>query len=1265
MEKYLYQNYQLPIKELNELLTKVDQYKQHNTDMSILDIATHVEANYVSELLLYMELKSPRLTREFVKKLQLGDACWKTVDGKERYINEDFDFELLEKLGIVFFECDWLQVSSMLPSSQHDEYIHETVKPILAFVRSLKDILYSRNNFQSLEMEIDSETYARIVPDNYQFENLNVDIDKITNTCSITLRTENRDVKSLISDYYWKKVIKSPQRTEILDRFYSLKPLLSDLISTPKSSIFSHDEIIIFSTICMERISNSSLLNMPFEQFQNILYSHRNFEDNLIRTTTSININLTPVPNQDKKPKSETDSSTPLSIVEIVNNYSSIKQQKTTNNLEFINRGRRLEHLMFYDSEVFPSLIYLIENDLFFDYQVVSSKGNIERLLSESIENQALRYYLLCVIPSLLNNITYDLYLLSKPNEFDIAAIQLISEVNCKYTSSEVNYSGAKSNVSTILSDALIKISMNNNKEQMLSLLLIKLAKGYIGNSQGNDSFEQKLVENIISDLTSKELQKLIYVFIDEIEKIDVSGIWSKYTTYLLFLLADLCEQKNSDNLKVLLVKIKEKIFSEYKKYFEFSLSHNSHCLNADHFYDNLNWEVCNEISLISKFVKLKPSPRKLIQGFFFEENNNSIYYMQSVRSFVQVLINLYPLSNAPKNEIQRILLDILKTAGFKSEDVEFPLFDCHFSDDKYDLWNKFTETINDFDEAAFDEIVSSISDSAPLDAMMSLYSNASKQDRKNKIIEKIEHRDNWELNKDSLPAIEKSFLLALDKNKLDIAKVSLKAAKDFLNSHSWRASEHFKEYIHKWSVFEYKYQLLTIYYSPDKSKDKVTLVNDVSEPKLEVKKQYQQIRTDWHKEVDLFKRYIIGLIKLENEPGKSKLIFEQLNKEYKSSMFAHLIFTSKLQALLKNESDSEKYKILIKEYQANQDNFSIDTLSLNNKSDYLYALYLAGNYNEVDAECSKLIRSEKFHRSITITYSKALRKKDSLKPASKLLQDYKSYHSVELDDDELTQELKDIEIEIENSTSPLQREKIRSQVLVSNKSNDELRTIYNEIVNKSISDLAKIVSNDSDIRLESFLYNQVFSCLKEILKRGRNLEKLIDKKDENAINDWFTSLFNQKMSTFSIRLSDQARIGSAESNKGVGETDGLISDRLNSSISMFEAMNLNYINKVVINKHVNKITKYDRESLSPIFIVSYCYFDDFINKRHDYCKHIKGMQYLGFDKVDIVNHQLKRLDYSSDYYSVVESRYRGGKEIYIYHILINLTLPSPKKKPS
>jgi hypothetical protein len=1252
----------LPIKELNELLTKVDQYKQHNTDMPILDVAMHVEANYVSELLLYMELKSPRLTREFVKRLQLGDAYWKTVDGKERYINEDFNFELLEKLGIIFFEHDWLRVSARLPRSQHDEYVHETIKPLLKFVRSLKDIIDANNNFQPLKMGVDNETYARIVPDNYLFEKLNVDIENTSNTCIISIKTENRGMDSLISDYYWKKVIKSPHRTKILDRFYSLKPLLSDLISTPSSSIFNHDERKIFSTLCMERISNSNLLNMPFEQFQNILYSHSNFDANLIATTTRININLAPVPNQDKTPKIEKNSSIPLSTEEIVNNYSSTKQKKTTNNLELVNMQNRFEHLMFYDTEVFPSLIYLVNNDLFIDYQLVRSKGDIELLLSNSLENQALRYYLLCVIPNLLDDITYDLYLLSKPNEFDIGAIQLINKVNCKYTSREVNYSEAKSNISTILSDALIKISMNNNKEKMLSLLLIKFAKGYIGNSQKNDSFEQRLVENIISDLTPKEFQKLTSVFIDEIEKIDVSGVWSKYTIYLLFLLADSCEQKNSDNLTIVLVKIREKIFSEYEKYFEFSLSYDSHCLNSDRFYDNLNWEVCNEMNLINKFIKLKPSPRKLIQGFFFEENNNSIYYMQSVRSFVQVLINLYLLSNAHKNEIQRVLLDILKNAGFKSEDVEFPLFDCHFSDDKYDLWNKFTETINDFDEAAFDEIVSCISDSAPLDAMMSLYSNASKQDRKNKIIEKIEHRDNWGLNKESLPAIEKSFLLALDKNKLDIAKVSLTAAKYFLNNHSWRESEHFKENIHKWSVFEYKYQLLTIYYSPDNSKDKVTLVNDVSEPKLEAKKQYQQIRTDWHKEVDLFKRYIIGLIKLENEPEKSKLIFEQLNKEYKLSMFAHLIFTSKLQALLKNESDSENYKILIKEYKANQDNFSIDTLSLNNKSDYLYALYLAGDYNEVDAECSKLIRSEKFHRSITITYSKALRKKDNLKPASKLLQDYKVYHSVELDDDELTQELKEIGIEIENSTSPLQREKIRSQVLFSNKSNDELGTIYNEIVNKSTSDLAKIVSNDSDIRIESFLYNQVFSCLKEILKRGRNLEKLIDKKDENAINDWFTSLFNQKMSNFSIRLSDQARIGSAESNKGVGETDGLISDRLNSSISMFEAMNLKSIDTTVINKHVNKITKYDRESLSPIFIVSYCYFDDFINKIHDYCKHIEGMQYLGFDIVDTVNHQLKRLDYSSDYYSVVESRYRGGKEIYIYHILIDLTLPQPKK---
>ncbi|WP_261884552.1 hypothetical protein [Vibrio pomeroyi] len=1258
----MYQNNQLPLKELNELLADLDQYQQHNTNIPIFDIVAHTEANYVSELLLNMKLKSPKLTREFVKKLHSGEVSWKTIDGSDRYIAENFDFDLLEELGIIFFEHDWLRVSAMLPSSRHDEYIHETIKPLLSFARSLKDIVYSRDDFQTVKLGIDKEVYSTIVPADYQFKKCTLNVSEESDYHHIEFSSEDRGIKTLVSKYYWKKIINSTNRSEFLNRHNNVKILFSDLVSPPSLSTLSIEERKIFSEICIDIINNSELLKYSFGKFQNILRSHRYLDANLIATTTHINFNLGPESDTSNTNR-DTTTRTSLTIDEVRSLYNLNNKNKFRNNLELVNLGNHLNHLMFFDDEIMSALLFIVRNDLLFDYQKVISKEYTEYLLGESQKNETLRHYLINVIPNYLKDNTYDLYLLSRENYFEVGTLNLIKKVKRKYHSNEVSFIEVKSNISKILADAIIKVSMTHNKEYELSSLIISFAKDYVGDSRDSNQFEKVLVENIVNKLSPEEFTKVSAALIQNLKNMDVSGTWPCYTIYLLFLFADISVSLHGNKLGDISLILSEEIYIEYEKYFNFSLNHDSHCLNSDDFYDSLNWEVCNNESVIDSFINLKPSIRELVKGFFFEDNKNSIYYMQSIRSYIQVLINLHSLSNANKNKIQRVLLDIVKSVGFESEDVEIPVFINHFSGEKYDLWSKFTKVINDFDEAAFDEIMLCISEHAPLDAMMSLYSNASKQERRNKVAEKVEHRNNWELDKNNLPDIEKSFLLALEENKLDIANVALTAANEFIENHPWRQDKRFKETIEQWSVFDYKYKILRIFYSSDSCEDKTKLINEISQPDLEQKKPYQDNKNDWHKEVDLFRRYIVGLIKLNDEPENSKQIFEQLYKEHKSSMFSHLVFTSKLQELIKSKSDNDNYRILIKEYKASQENFNIDTLSLKNKSDYLHALLLSGNFNEVDAECSKLVRSEKFYRSITITYCKSLRAKDNFKSALKLLEDYKKYHSVELNDQALEQEITEIEIEIENSTSSLQIEKIKSQVLFSNKSNDELRMIYNEIIRKPISDLAKIVSNDSETRMEDFLYNQVFSCLKEILKRGRNLEKLINNKDENSINDWFASLFNQKMSSFSIELSDQARIGSAESNKNVGETDGLIRDSQSSSISIFEALNLTSIDKTVINKHLNKITKYDRESVSPVFIVSYCYFEKFSTKVNDYCEHIKSEQYNGFDVINTQSHQLKRLDRGSEYFCTVESRFRGGKEISIYHILIDLTLPQSEKK--
>ncbi|MDC5852969.1 hypothetical protein [Vibrio europaeus] len=1251
----MYQNNRLPIKELNELLADFDQHQQHNTDTPIFDIVTHTEANYVSELLLNLKLKSPKLTREFVRKLQSGEASWETIDGNNRHIAQSFDFDLLEELGIIYFEDDWLRVSAMLPNSNQDEYIHDTIKPLLNFSRSLKDIIYSRNGFKSVVLGIDKEKYSKIIPNNYLFEKITLNLVDNDDQFHIELTSEDREFDNLVSSYYWKKIINSNSRVELLDRYKEIKFSLPDLVALPNASILTIEEKKIFSEICINIINTSQLLNFSFERFQKILQSHRHFDASIIARTTHININLG-VGGETSNSKENT-TSTPLSIDEVRDHYNSRFKKHTRNNIELSNLGNHIDHLIFHDGEITSALLFLIKSDLFFDYQKIRSREYTSYLLEKSKENETLRHYLINVIPNYLRDNIYELYLLSREDEFEFGILNLINRVKRKYTSNEVSYSEVKLNVSRVFSEVIIKVAMLN-KECELASVIVALAKNYVGQNRDANEFEKLLVENILDHLTPDEFTKLSIALIERLKNISVSGVWPYYTIYLLFKFSDVSMNRYGRKLEEVSLRLRREICLEYEKYFTFSLTHDSHCLNSDDFFDGLNWDVCNDELLIDSFLKLKPSNRELVNGFFLEENKNAIYYMQSIRSYIQVLINLHSLSNANKNIIQSVLIDIVKNVGFKSKDVQFPLFVSHFSDEKYDLWSKFTKIANDFDEAAFNEIMLNISESAPLDAMMSLYSNASKQERKNKIIDSIEKRNNWKLDEDSLPAIEKSFLLALEGNKLDVANVALNAAKDFIENHPWRKSERFKEIIEKWSVFEYKYKILTIFYSSEFFECKVKLINEISEPELEPQKHYHHNRNDWHKEVDLFRRYIIGLIKQNDNPESSYEIFEQLYREYSSSMFSHLVFTSKLQLLIKNDAEYDSYKSLIKEYEVSQSNFNIDMLSLNNKSDYLYALFLSGNHNEVDSECSKLVPSEKFHRSITITYCKSLRAKGNLNAALKLLEEYKKYHSVELNDQELEHELNRLKVEIENSTTPLQKERIKSQVLFSNKSNDELRMIYNEIVRKPVSDLAKIVSNDSETRIESFLYNNVFACLKEILKRGRNLEKLVDKKDENAINDWFTSLFNQRMASFSIELSDQARIGSAESDKNVGETDGLIRDSNNSSISMFEALNLKYIDKTVINKHLNKITKYDRESVSSIFIVSYCYFDKFTDKVNDYCEHIKKEQYNGFDVIDTKKHKLERLERASEYYCTVESRFRGGKEIFIYHLLIDMSLP-------
>ena len=693
---------------------------------------------------------------------------------------------------------------------------------------------------------------------------------------------------------------------------------------------------------------------------------------------------------------------------------------------------------------------------------------------------------------------------------------------------------------------------------------------------------------------------------------------------------------------------------------FEYSLSNKSSCLDAEIFYDELYWAGLNKVTLIKSFIKILPTEMNLMMGFSSSNKDNPINFTQTIKNYLQVLMNLFILSESNNTEIERIIRNIVINFGFESKEVRFPIFSDSYTginSENYDLWEKLTHIINDFSDDTFDELLKGLSAKAPLSAMLTLYAKTHKNIRRTNVLSVIDSTDYAEKEEPSIDFIGKSFSLALESSKLDLAKIALNKANSFFDNHPYKEMIKVKEMIFQWTTFEYKYNVLVQYYSDNQLLEKEKLINTLSIPKIEEKFKNNINFKHWIAESDIFRRYVIGLINLSENPKKSNAIFESLFKENKSSLFSHLIFTSKIQKLISDEATIDEFNNTINEYVNQNDNFSFDALPLNYKSDYLYALYLTHKYDDISYLCSKLNALEINYKPITITYCKALRIKGNFLPAQKLIDNYKKYHTLEVNDSELEEQIEKIEISIKERIEPLQREMMKNELIHAYKSNNELKTIFREIKDKPIEDLASILSNNKNNSVDNFLYQEVLACVKELVHRAKNLEILNEKKDEDLINDWCVSFLNMRLSWLGLTICDQKRTGKTPTGLSVGRSDGLILDNRNIPISLFEALNLNSLDNTTIDKHLNKISDYDLLGLSPIFMVSYCYFSNFTTKVKEYLLNLKNKQYDGFKGVSKDNHDIAQLLSDPTLITAVEHRFREDKKIVIYHLLIDLKI--------
>jgi len=113
-----------------------------------------------------------------------------------------------------------------------------------------------------------------------------------------------------------------------------------------------------------------------------------------------------------------------------------------------------------------------------------------------------------------------------------------------------------------------------------------------------------------------------------------------------------------------------------------------------------------------------------------------------------------------------------------------------------------------------------------------------------------------------------------------------------------------------------------------------------------------------------------------------------------------------------------------------------------------------------------------------------------------------------------------------------------------------------------------------------------------------------------------------------------------------------------NNRIAIFEAFRLFSLNTNVISDHLDKISGYDNESLSPIFIVAYCDVEDFAELVKSYTKFIASKNYDGFQFDLATCTTIETLDqHKTDHLWLgIEQRRRNDREVIFYHLFLNMS---------
>ncbi|MEZ8744954.1 hypothetical protein AB4189_05880 [Vibrio sp. 10N.286.49.E1] len=1242
----------LRLSEINELLIPSSDCRQPQRES--LNYRKHQEAEYLAEILWKLELNGSALNRNLISDLHSGKERWADEQGVYVSIAEtEFEFAVLEKLGLIFFENDWLNLTTRNLPDFLD--VDGSIVPVLRFLENIKQILTGDSelsNLEPLKLKIKrSDLYEIVGEYEYKFTEHKVNLTTVGEYFFVDVQGDGWGEEQLLNQYFWKLFLESECNKNQIKHFFSLDSIFPDLIKFPQIKLYDRYDSDNFEILIKECTSNSFLLRCSISEFITLEETKRNFIGNVFKTI-------------DKEGESEK-----LTLVELINYYDSIQSSSYELEKDILPMRANSYYYKFIRSINHNAIIQLASDKVYVNYSDVYVDDLLNELLLNINDNPLLKFFLLYCVHTTNNN--YALYLLSSPSFFKYGYKLIKRNITNKYRLHVERDIIIIGHIISLVAESCIATTLNNNSVNKLAIFLCDLIKDSHIKELDTYDIDHNLFDEIFNQLKPSDAEKVIKYCVEYLNITSPNLIRNQSELYLIFnLLKCFSKNKRYNDVGQIHVELNNLILNRYREYFEKSSNTNGYSFEKDLFYDTLPWGCLSE-QFCNDFLELQPKKRELHNKLSDDNFENKIQFSNSISNYLQILNNLVKVQGGSRDVLISNIIYLITEFGFESEDVRYPLvYDKYKSTfkEEYCLLVAISKNFHYYRDADFERLLDNISNIAPLSSMLILLENAQSESRNRYIQNLISSKSYTESGETSITNIESSYNSAIMTNNLDLAKIALSQAHHFFEFHHWKDNIEVRVMMFQWDILEYKLALVTILNSELLPDQKEKSVNDAEypEPNSDIKNHHKT--KSWEKEAKLFKSYIIGLIIFSQDPERATKIFEYLKESHPNTIFPHLHFITNIKWLESKSSTSEEFKLVIKDYEDSIVDFNFENLSLGNKADYLSAIFLSEQYTKVEQLCELLDIVEKSYKPIAITYCRSLQKNGNDNKAKQFVDNYKLYHGLDSLDEEFNKEVENIDKSILNRFDESMSEKLKYQFMIGRKDNDELRTIFNEIRVAPVNDLSEIIPS-TKLDKDKFLYEEVLACAKVIRSRAKNLEVEIERNDENLINSWIVSIFNARLNRFGISIDEQKFIGESSPKdntkkpKTSGSADGVIMDQTNEQLALFEGLNLNSVSTSTIDSHYDKLNKYDLIGLSPMFLVSYCYFkNDFRASVDDYIEHVEAKDYYDFDRPD--DHTLEVLSEATTKHLVaaLEYRNRGPQRVAIYHILIDMKLPSQEK---